>query len=118
MNEFSEIVLHHHLHFDEKYDYSFAFMDDAIRLHLADRIDAVLLESAEDAQVIDFIMRHSGTWFDPKDIQLFLDADQKYHILQLDIPFPRTDGSNGMYHFSISLKVLWFLIAFQPMTSL
>ncbi len=82
LDEYSEIILHHHLKYERKGEYSFAFLDETIRVHLADRIDVVVLNGNTDDSVMAVLNRFSGEWFDPKDVDLFIRANKRYHILE------------------------------------
>lgn len=74
MGDVSEAILLHHIDYAD-YDKSESeFVDYAAIIHLADRFDILLNIQGSDAN-IDLILKHSGTVYDPKFVDLLVKAN-------------------------------------------
>lgn len=82
LSEDADIILHHHLKYQDKDKYSGAFLAPALRIHLADRVDICNLNSSTEEEVLDNIQRLSGICFDPADVELFFRANEAYRIIK------------------------------------
>lgn len=81
MQDYAEAVLYHHIHYKDRLNYDSAFIDHALRIHLADRVDILGLTVKDDEMLIRQLTDCSGDIFNPDDVELFIKADKEYHIL-------------------------------------
>lgn len=79
LEEFAEGVLYHHYPY-KKYDkISSDYLDYAAIIHLADRIDILIQTKGVDCVFEQYLKKELEIW-DPKLIDIFLEAQKKHHI--------------------------------------
>ena len=78
----AEVLLYHHTNFDEKDNYNSPYIDDGILIHMLDRIDIFNIKHKEIDDVIWQLKNGAGKNFDPKDVEDFIAANEKYKILE------------------------------------
>lgn len=78
----AEVLLYHHTNFDEKDNYNSPYIDDGILIHMLDRIDIFNIKHKETEDVIWQLKNGAGKNFNPKDVEDFIAANEKYKILE------------------------------------
>lgn len=81
MEDYAEVILYHHLTYNEREDIDSEHVPMALRLHLADRIDVYLANKLTKDQILAKIKSLAGSTFDPADVELFMNAEEKYQII-------------------------------------
>lgn len=81
LSSHADIILYHHMPYEDAALHSSQHMKYAQRLYLADRIDITSLFDGNNDNVIDTVARRSGTLFSPYEIELFIKADREYNII-------------------------------------
>ncbi|MEG1603466.1 MAG: HD domain-containing protein [Cloacibacillus sp.] len=78
----AEVVLYHHMSYEESELCPSRSKELALKLHLADRVDICALGEADDARVVAMMEALSGSQFDPRDVLDFKRANERFHILE------------------------------------
>ena len=81
LGENAEAVLYHHIAYAERGSCRSKYLNLALKLHLADRVDICALCDASDRSVAESVANLAGEQFDPADIELFKEADERFHIM-------------------------------------
>lgn len=81
MEDYAEIILYHHLNYDQREGIDSKHVPMALRLHLADRVDVCMVNKMSKERIIAKIKSLAYTAFNPADVELFVLAEEKYHIL-------------------------------------
>ncbi|MDO5563303.1 MAG: HD domain-containing protein [Synergistaceae bacterium] len=77
----AEVILYHHMPYSDSLKHTSPYMKQALRMHLADRIDISALFDGDNRAVIDAVAKYSGSLFSPYEVELFINADKKYDII-------------------------------------
>ena len=80
LKDFAEVLMYHHSFYDEKSKHNSKYFDDGVLIHLIDRIDIFSL-GHNDEEVTKQITLAKGKNFNPKDVDDFIKANEKFHIL-------------------------------------
>jgi len=79
----AEVLLYHHTYYDEKEKYpDNSYIDDGILIHLLDRVDIFNLKHEDVGDVLWQLKNGAGRNFDPKDVDDFIRAEEKYNIIE------------------------------------
>jgi len=79
----AEVLLYHHTYYTEKEKYiENPYIDDGLLIHFLDRVDIFNIKHEEEGDVLWQLKNASGRNFDPKDVDDFLQANKKYHIIE------------------------------------
>jgi len=79
--DYAETIKYHHTKYIDRHAIKSIFLPDAFRIHLADRVDISFLNNDTEKELIQKIKKMSGVWFNPSDVDLFIKANEKYHIV-------------------------------------
>lgn len=82
LNEFAEVLLFHHTYFQEKETINSPYFDNGCLIHALDRIHIFTLKLEDNSEVIEQLKKGSGINFNPKDIEDFIAANEKFEILK------------------------------------
>lgn len=82
LGDYSEIILYHHTKYQDRNNYQSDYIDRAIQIHFIDRVDISNMNYKSEKEVLSNLKRLSGTWFNPEDVNLFMEANEKYNIIQ------------------------------------
>lgn len=78
----AEVLLYHHTYYSEHDKYQSPYIDDSILIHLLDRVDIFNMKHEDIGDVLWQIKNDSGRSFNPKDVEDFLAANEKYNMLE------------------------------------
>lgn len=81
LGAYAEVILYHHMPYEERLSCKSEYVDLALKLHLADRVDICALHGGSDRQVIEAVESAAGQ-FDPAAVELFKAADKKFGIMK------------------------------------
>ena len=117
----AEVILYHHMPYEDSHMHRSKYMHYAQRMYLADRIDISALLDGNNEAVIKTVEKSSGTLFSPYEIDLFIRADKKYGIINAlrdyDCESYMRDYYNNLHMTSEELfrlvKMLVFTIDFR-----
>lgn len=77
----AEVILYHHMPYEDSHMHHSSYMKYAQRMHLADRIDISALMGGSNEAAIRAVETSSGKLFSPYEIELFIRADKQYGII-------------------------------------
>ena len=77
----AEVLIYHHSFYNERENYTGSFVDEGILIHFLDRIDILSLKHPNREELYQQIRSLSGLNFNPRDVEDFILADQKYCLL-------------------------------------
>ena len=78
----AEVLLYHHTYYSDRDKYESPHLDEGILIHFLDRVDIFSLKYDSNDDVIHQCMNGAGRNFNPKDVEEFIAAEEKYSILQ------------------------------------
>ena len=82
LNDDAEVLLYHHTYYTEKEKHrDNPFIDDGILMHFLDSVDIFNIKHEDVQDVIWQLKNGAGRNFDPTDVDDFLAANERYHIL-------------------------------------
>ena len=78
----AEVLIYHHTFYNERDKFSSPFLDEGILIHFLDRIDILSIGESDDNEIYRRLKDLSGLNFNPSDVDDFIAADRKYHLLE------------------------------------
>ena len=103
MQDYAEAVLYHHVNYEDRFYCNSAFLNHALKIHLADRADILSLTVKDNDLLIKQIASHAGDIFNPLDVELFIKANEKYNILD-EIKSGAYEDEIRSYYQSLNLQ--------------
>lgn len=82
ISKYDYILLYHHLTYQEIKNMRIENKEIIQLLYLIDRIDIYWHQDNKLEKIEDFFKKHQGTKFSKESIDIFKEADKKYHILK------------------------------------
>ena len=76
----AEVLLYHHTFYTEHNKIKNDYIDDGILIHFLDRIDVLDIIGSEE-EMMHQIREVSGTNFNPRDVEDFIKANEKYGLM-------------------------------------
>lgn len=81
LREQAEAILFHHLNYNRYDKVNSEFKDIALMIKLTDRVD-ISMQGRGGEFALSEITEGAGSRFDPAHVEMFLKADEKYHIIE------------------------------------
>jgi HD-GYP domain-containing protein (c-di-GMP phosphodiesterase class II) len=119
LKQYAPVILFHHTDYAALQKISTDHKKTAQIFNVADRVDIFLQNNTQDQDALtDYLLRESGTRFDPKVVSLFLQTDKKqqlYENLKKPVDFPSILGEFRLTpdEIDIYLKMIIYFIDFR-----
>ena len=81
LREDAQVLIYHHSFYNEREKFTGPLVDEGILIHFLDRIDILTIRYPDDEDVYRQIRSVSGLNFNPQDVEDFIAADKKYHLI-------------------------------------
>ena len=78
----AEAILYHHTVYADRAKYNSTRLDDGILMHLLDRADILNMKGDSAEDIVRVLEKGAGSNFNPQDVEDFIKADEKYHIIE------------------------------------
>ena len=82
LRENAQVLIYHHSFYNEREKYDDPLVDEGILIHFLDRIDILTIKHEDNREVYEQIQAVSGLNFNPRDVEDFIAADEKYHLIE------------------------------------
>ena len=82
MRDSAEVLLYHHTYYTDRGRYDSPYVDEGILMHLLDRVDIFNLKNEKIEDVLRLVQKGSCKNFNPRDVEDFLAAQEKFHLLE------------------------------------
>ena len=79
----AEVFLYHHIPYSQRDTIDSPYIDDGILIHFLDRIDILNIATNSNEKIIDKLIENRGTLFNPKDVDDFIELEEKEHVLEV-----------------------------------